>query len=105
GPEHVEALIGFVTAWDRRRPLVVHCYAGISRSTAAAFIALCALSPERDERAIARELRAASPSAYPNRRLVRVADALLTRNGRMVAAVEGMGAAELANEGTPFHIA
>ena len=30
----IETLIEFATRWDRTAPLVVHCYAGISRSTA-----------------------------------------------------------------------
>ena len=33
--EHVERLVDFVRGWDRAAPLVIHCYAGISRSTAA----------------------------------------------------------------------
>ena len=47
--EHVHDLIAFVQRWDRRAPMVMHCYAGISRSTAGAFITACALNPERDE--------------------------------------------------------
>ena len=39
----------FVQRWDRTAPLVVHCYAGISRSTASAFAAACVLNPQRDE--------------------------------------------------------
>ncbi len=69
-PEHVEALLGFVGRWERTSPIVIHCFAGISRSTAAAFITACALSPERDEADIANRLRAASPSATPNALLV-----------------------------------
>ncbi len=66
--EHVAAILAFVRGWPRDKPLVIHCYAGISRSTAAAYIiAACALAPERDEAAIAAALRAASPSATPNR--------------------------------------
>ena len=53
-------------------PLVVHCYAGISRSTASAFVAVCALNPHRDEFAIARQIRAASPIASPNRLIVEI---------------------------------
>ena len=34
--EHVAQVIDFVRGWDRREPLVIHCYAGVSRSTAAA---------------------------------------------------------------------
>src|SRR5262249_44812044 len=39
--EHVKRLIDFVAGWDRATPMVVHCFAGISRSTAAAFVAAC----------------------------------------------------------------
>ena len=54
--EHVNALITFVRGWDRAKPLVLHCYAGISRSTAGAYVAACALNPRRDEWAIAQAL-------------------------------------------------
>ena len=47
---HVRALLDFVADWDRAAPLLIHCFAGVSRSTAAAFIAACALTPARDER-------------------------------------------------------
>ena len=56
GERHVEAFLAFVRAWDRRDPLLIHCYAGVSRSTAAAFIAACALRPDRREADIARRL-------------------------------------------------
>ena len=75
--EHMEQLLAFVRAWERESPLVLHCWAGISRSTAAAYIAACALAPERDEAAIALALREASPSATPNARFVALADDIL----------------------------
>lgn len=104
GEEHVAKLVEFVTQWDRTAPLVVHCYAGISRSTAGAFITACALNPERDERAIARLIRDASPTAQPNLRLVELADGLLGRKGRMVKAVDTLGPALSAYEGVPFRL-
>jgi predicted protein tyrosine phosphatase len=100
--EHVERLVTFLGRWDRAQPMVVHCYAGISRSTAAAFIAACALSPARNEAEIAAQLRAASPTAYPNRRLVALADRHLKRGGRMSAAIETMGFGIGAYEAEPF---
>lgn len=103
--EHVEAILGFVGRWPRRAPLVVHCYAGISRSTASAFIAACALDPRRDEADIARALRLASPSATPNALLVAHADALLGRQGRMSAAIAAIGRGQEAMWGEPFEIA
>lgn len=102
---HVEQLIAFVRAWGRAQPLVLHCYAGISRSTAAAYIAVCALRPERDEAELAQALRAASPSATPNARLVAVADEILGRDGRMIAAIAAIGRGADAYEGTPFCLA
>jgi predicted protein tyrosine phosphatase len=74
GEEHVHKLLDFVRSWDRIAPLLVHCFAGVSRSTAAAFIAACALNPQRKEGDIARAIRAASPTATPNARLVALAD-------------------------------
>ena len=100
---HVEELINFVRAWDQQQPLVIHCYAGISRSTAAAYISLCALDPSKDEAEIAQELRRRSPSATPNIRMVRFADDALGRDGRMVAAIEAIGRGRDAYEGDPFH--
>jgi predicted protein tyrosine phosphatase len=101
---HVGDLLRFVRAWDRATPLVVHCYAGISRSTAGAFVTACALNPQRDERAIARALRDASPTAMPNIRIVSIADRLLAREGRMIAAIGSMqpGIATYASE--PFRL-
>lgn len=101
-PEHVTAILDFARAWDRNAPMVVHCYAGISRSTAAAFVIAAALQPERDESELARELRARSPTATPNPLIVAHADELLGRKGRMVSAIRAIGRGEDAFEGTPF---
>jgi predicted protein tyrosine phosphatase len=102
--EHVSRLIAFVGKWDRAAPMVVHCFAGISRSTAAAYTAACALNPQRDEQQIAWEIRRASPTAQPNARIVSIADRLLKRNGRMVRAIETIGPGTGALEGDPFRL-
>ena len=102
--QHVADLLKFVRGWDRRTPLVVHCYAGISRSTASAFASVCALNPHRDEESIAQALRRASPTATPNIRIVSLADRLLGRDGRMVSAIETIGRGILASEAEPFRL-
>lgn len=102
GQQHVESLLAFARGWDRTRPAVIHCYAGISRSTAAAYIIAAALSPGRDEHEMAQTLRTVSPSATPNPRLVAIADGLLGRRGRMVEAIASIGRGADAFEGTPF---
>jgi predicted protein tyrosine phosphatase len=84
--------------------MVMHCFAGISRSTGAAFVAACALNPKRDEEEIARAIRKASRTAQPNARIVSIADRLLKRDGRMVRAIESIGPGEAATEGHPFRL-
>ena len=86
----------------RNDPLVIHCHAGVSRSTAAAFIIACALAPSRPENEIADTIRRASHTATPNRRMVAIADAMLKRDGRMVAAIERIGRGSECYEGVPF---
>lgn len=102
--EHVERLIEFVGQWDRTAPMVVHCFAGISRSTAAAYVTACVLNPRRDEMQIAQAIRRASRTAQPNARIVSIADMLLQRDGRMVRAVEALGPGHAAEEGVPFRL-
>ena len=99
---HLDRLLRFVRGWDRAEPMLIHCFAGVSRSTAAAYIAACALAPKRDELAIARSLRAASPTASPNTRLVALADRALGRRGRMSEAIAGIGRGRDCLEGEPF---
>ena len=101
---HVERLIDFVSAWDRAAPMVVHCFAGISRSTAGAYVAACVLNPQRDEMQIAQAIRRASHTAQPNVAIVSIADRLLKRDGRMVRAVEALGPGRPAEEGVPFRL-
>jgi len=101
---HVKELIAFVGRWPREAPLVIHCVAGVSRSTAAAFVAVCALDPGADEHAVAGALRHASPTATPNLRIVTIADELLGRQGRMISAIKAIGTG-LISEAEPFAIA
>lgn len=103
-PDHVERLLGFVEAWPRDAPLLIHCYAGISRSTAAAYITWCALRPDLDEAQLAQRLRTASPSATPNALMVSYADKLLGRDGAMIRGIAAIGRGEEAFEGTPFRL-
>lgn len=102
---HLARLIEFVHSWDRRAPLLIHCFAGLTRSPAAAYIALCALNPDTPELLIAHRLRQASETAAPNRLLAAVADRMLGRNGRLAAALDTIGPGSPAAEGRPFALA
>lgn len=101
---HVENLINFLSNWPQTSPLLIHCWAGISRSTAAAFIALCVNNPDTDEEQLASVLREASPSATPNKMIIHLADGVLKRNGRMVEAIETIGRGATAWQGNVFSL-
>jgi predicted protein tyrosine phosphatase len=99
---HLEDLVRFVSDWSGEAPLVIHCWAGISRSTASAFIALCHINGDTPEMEIARLIRKKSPTAKPNRRMVAIADRMFGREGRMMEAVDAMGENSFALEGRLF---
>lgn len=96
--DHIADILAFGMDWDRKRPFLVHCWAGISRSTAAAYILLCDIHGPGYEEEIASALRMRAPHANPNRLMIRHADALLQRKRRMIEAVEAMGGAHPFNE-------
>jgi predicted protein tyrosine phosphatase len=91
---HIETLVSFLRSSPPRSSLLIHCMAGVSRSPAAALIAMAldALGRERD---VALLLRSAAPFVDPNRLMIRVADEVLERKGRLVAALASMGPADL----------
>lgn len=87
---HIEQLIEFGRRWDRSEPLLVHCLAGVSRSTAAALTLLVMESPGR-ERDAAQLLRQRAPHAEPNRLMIAIADEMLGLDGVLVEAVREIG--------------
>lgn len=95
------ALLDFGRA--RAAPLLIHCWAGVSRSSAAAYILACDARPGR-ERELAAALRENAPFATPNALMVRLADDLLKRDGAMVAAIAAIGRGAEAFEGTPYRL-
>lgn len=97
----VDAILEFAGSWTGARPFLVHCWAGISRSSAAAYMIACARNIGH-ERGIAEELRRRAPFATPNRLMVALADDRLQRGGRMIEAIERIGRGADAFQGTPY---
>lgn len=102
--EHIEELLSFIAHWNASGALVIHCLAGISRSSATAFITLCQLNAKTDERMIAVALRNASSTATPNARMIALADKFMQRYGRMSEAVATIGRGENRLSGQPFSL-
>jgi predicted protein tyrosine phosphatase len=70
----------------RQAHLLVHCHAGISRSTAAAILVLAQARPDRPADEAVREVVRLRPRAWPNLRILELGDALLGRRGEIVEA-------------------
>jgi predicted protein tyrosine phosphatase len=101
---HIDQLLAFGHDWDAVAPMLIHCWAGVSRSTAAAFTLLCDRAGPGAEQDIAWLLRERAPHAQPNRLLVRLADEAMGRNGAMVRAIDSLGSGVLVTEGVPVEI-
>lgn len=67
-----------------------HCAAGISRSTAAAFILQCLVHPPGEEQEAMEAVLEDNPFAAPNRLMVKFADETLGRDGAMLSAIEAV---------------
>ena len=66
--------------------LLVHCHAGVSRSTATAVILMVQPNPGRERDAFA-ELASIRPRSWPNALMVGMADEMLGRGGELTAAL------------------
>jgi predicted protein tyrosine phosphatase len=73
-------------AQQRQAHLLVHCHAGVSRSTAAASLVLAQAAPERPAAAAIEAVAALRPQAWPNLRIIELGDELLGRGGEIVDA-------------------
>jgi predicted protein tyrosine phosphatase len=102
--EHIAELIAFGRGWDAGNPMLIHCWAGLSRSTAAAYILACDRAGPGREGLVAKRLREASPTATPNPLMIELADAALSRDGAMRMAIARIGRGAVAEAGVPFDL-
>ena len=100
----VESVLTFGRGWSGEAPMLVHCWAGVSRSSAAAFMLACERCPGVDEAVIARRLRQVSRAATPNELMVALADDMLGRGGRMVDAVRAIGVGDYIHPNPPYEL-
>lgn len=94
---HIEAILTFgreLRGYGGH--LLIHCHAGISRSTAAMAMILAQASPRESEDAIVERLMRIRPQAWPNLQMIAFADELLNRGGRLIAAVAKIYSQQLA---------
>ena len=94
----VDRILAFGREAGDERHLLIHCHAGISRSTAAMLMILAQAHPTETEEAIVDRLLAIRPQAWPNSRMVAFADESLGRGGRLLAAVSRIYARRLEDQ-------
>ena len=98
-PDHVAQILAFgrdLLAEPRPQAhLLVHCHAGISRSTAAMALLIAQALPEQDAATVLAAVHAIREKAWPNLRLIEMGDAALGRGGLLVAAAHQLHALQL----------
>lgn len=69
--DHARQIVEFARSLPANSNLLVHCFAGVSRSSAAAMIAIMATHPELEPSEVEDRLRKVFPKIIPNEVLVR----------------------------------
>lgn len=100
----IEKLIAFLENWNQQAPILFHCWAGVSRSTAGAYIAANFVRGAGAEEELAQNLRSAAPFATPNKLVVSLADQCLKRDGKMIEAIDNIGRGSFTHSGKPFEL-
>jgi predicted protein tyrosine phosphatase len=89
-PDHVARLLAFGRGLTAEPPpaahLLVHCHAGVSRSTASMALILAQALPGRGGPEIMEAILRIRPQAWPNLRMIEFGDPMLGRGGDLVTA-------------------
>ena len=100
--DQVATLLNFARGWSGGSPLLIHCWAGVSRSPAAAYVIACGIAGPDAAVELARRLRVCAPFATPNTRLVALADEQLGAKGAMRRAIRDIGRGAETSMGATF---
>lgn len=87
--QHIERVLQFGERAHKKSDghVLVHCHAGISRSTAAAAILMAQFAPGEEEAAFLKLLQLRK-HGWPNTRMVEFADQLLKRDGALIRGLD-----------------
>ena len=88
--DHVARVLEFgreVSAAGPAAHLLIHCHAGVSRSTASAALLLAQEDPRRPAADVFAEIARLRPRAWPNLLILELGEAALGRRGELVGAV------------------
>jgi len=90
GPQEdeINRLLDFSQQFTMADKILIHCRAGVSRSTALAYAVVCQHSQPGQEAEAFAHVRQIRPQLFPNRLVVKIADRILNRKGRLLAAAK-----------------
>lgn len=88
--DQVASILAFGSRLEPGANLIVHCHAGISRSTASMTLILAQAMPEQPAEAILGTVLDIREKAWPNLRIIEMGDRMLGWDGRLVDAACGL---------------
>jgi predicted protein tyrosine phosphatase len=96
---HIEQILAFgrdiARASGGAPHLLVHCHAGVSRSSASMALLVAQALPDQPGDVIFAEILRIRPQIWPNLRIVELGDHALGRGGDLIAAAHGIYRAQL----------
>ena len=101
--DHIRAILDFARDSAGKGPLLIHCWAGVSRSTAAAFIVACDRYKSSTSE-LATRLRTAAPYCTPNKRMIAIADDVLGAQGEIIRPIAAIGRGHDTTWGSAFEL-
>lgn len=94
GPEHVGRMLAFgrslLAEPALAAHLLVHCHAGVSRSTASMVLILAQALPDQPASAVLAMVHGIREKAWPNLRMIEIGDAMLGRDGALIEATHAL---------------
>jgi predicted protein tyrosine phosphatase len=85
--DHINKIINFIETWDQTKPIVIHCWCGVSRSMATASFLLCKINTKDIEKNV-RFIRSIAPHANPNKLMLSMFEKYLNINNELTQAYE-----------------
>ena len=83
--DHINKIVNFIETWDQTKPIVIHCWCGVSRSMATATFLLCKINKKDIEKNV-RFIRSVAPHANPNKLMLSMFEKYLNINNELTRA-------------------
>ncbi len=101
-PSQIEKMVSFGRkAIGRGDPILIHCTAGVSRSTAAGLV-IAASYWTKEMELLGQLLRNKAPFSQPNSLMIQLGDAFLGLNSQLISAVEKLDGPNMELAPEPF---